>query len=156
MPRGSGVSCMMCDMAQAPAKSTMLLAHELRETLGMMVRRVRAEPGPPTHLLAVLGMLDRQGPAGVSDLAAAQKMRPQSMAQTERELETAGLVTRRPDPDDGRRAFVELTAEGRRTLRAARAAREDWLAQALGGELDADERERLRDALALVRRLAES
>jgi DNA-binding MarR family transcriptional regulator len=147
---------MMCAMAQAPAKSTMLLAHELRETLGMIIRRVRAEPGPPTHLMAVLGMLDRQGPAGVSDLAAAQKMRPQSMAQTVRELETAGLVSRRPDPDDGRRAFVELTPAGRKTLRATRAAREDWLAQVLDGELDPDERERLRDALSLLRRVAES
>jgi DNA-binding MarR family transcriptional regulator len=106
--------------------------------------------------MAVLSRLDREGPAGVSDLAAAQKMRPQSMAQTVKEMEASGLVSRRPDPDDGRRAFVELTDEGRAKLRAVRAAREDWLAQALHHELDADEREHIRVALELLSRVAES
>jgi DNA-binding MarR family transcriptional regulator len=143
-------------MPNAPAKTTLLLAHDLRETLGQLVRRVRLEPGPPTHIMTVLGRLDREGPAGVSDLAAAQKMRPQSMAQTVREMENAGLVSRRPDPDDGRRAFVELTAEGRKRLKAARAAREDWLAQALERELDETQRETVREALTLLARVAES
>jgi DNA-binding MarR family transcriptional regulator len=147
---------MMWAMPAAPAKSTLLLAHDLRETLGKLVRRIRAEPGPPVHILAVLSRLDREGPAGVSDLAHAQKMRPQSMAQTVKEMEASGLVSRRPDPDDGRRAFVELTAEGRAKLKATRAAREDWLAQALNGELDASEREQVRAALALLARVAES
>jgi DNA-binding MarR family transcriptional regulator len=143
-------------MATTPPKSTLTLAHDLRETLGMLIRRVRQEPGPPTHIMAVLSRLDREGPAGVSDLAAAQKMRPQSMAQTVREMETGGLVSRRPDPDDGRRAFVELTAEGRKRLKATRAAREDWLAQALDAELDAAQREQVREALELLQRIAES
>src|SRR4051794_807376 len=142
-------------MAQ-PAPSTTLLAHEVREAIGRLVRRLRAEPGPPIHVLAVLGMLDRHGPAGVSDLAAAQRMRPQSMAQTVREMESGGLVTRRPDPADGRRALVELTSEGRRMIGASRAAREDWLAQALERELDARERALLRDALAVLQRLADA
>src|SRR4051812_47911032 len=143
-------------MPAAPAKSTLLLAHDLRETLGKLVRRIRAEPGPAVHIMAVLSRLDREGPAGVSDLAAAQKMRPQSMAQTVKEMEAAGLVSRRPDPDDGRRAFVELTGEGKAKLKATRAAREDWLAQALTRELDAGEREQVRTALELLARVAES
>jgi DNA-binding MarR family transcriptional regulator len=132
------------------------LAHELRETLGRVVRRLRAEPGPPAGQMAVLGRLERGGPAGTSDLAAEQRMRPQSMAQTVRELEAAGLVTRRPDPADGRRQLLELTGEGRKTLQAARAAREDWLGQALERELDAGEREQLRRALALLGRVADA
>jgi DNA-binding MarR family transcriptional regulator len=143
-------------MPAAPAKSTLLLAHDLRETLGKLIRRIRAEPGPAVHIMAVLSRLDREGPAGVSDLAAAQKMRPQSMAQTVKEMEASGLVSRRPDPDDGRRAFVELTDDGRARLRAVRAAREDWLAQALHRELDAEEREHIRVALELLSRVAES
>ena len=105
--------------------TTAPLAHELRETLGRLVRRLRAEPGPPVAQLTVLGRLDREGPASISDLAAAERMRPQSMAQTVRDLEAAGLVSRRPDPDDGRRAFVELTPAGleRAATRPARGAR---------------------------------
>jgi DNA-binding MarR family transcriptional regulator len=132
------------------------LAHELRETLGRLVRRLRAEPGPPAGQMAVLGRLDRLGPAGTSDLAAEQRMRPQSMAQTVHELEAAGLVTKRPDPEDGRRQLVELTGEGRRALHAARAAREDWLAQALERELDEREREQLQRAVELLGRVADA
>jgi DNA-binding MarR family transcriptional regulator len=136
------------------APSTSNLAHELRESIGRVIRRLRAEPGPALSLLVVLAGLDREGPASVSDLAAAQRMRPQSMAQTVKELEQAGLVTRRPDPADGRRAFVELTPAGRKTLDDSRAAREDWLALTLERELDAAERAELRRALALLDRIA--
>jgi len=136
------------------ARSGTELAYDLRESVGRLVRRLRAEPGPPLPVLLVLSVLDRQGPAGISDLAAVQRMRPQSMAQTVKELESAGLVTRRPDPDDGRRAFIELTPAGLEMLHASRAAREDWLAQTLDRELDDDERALLRDALALLDRVA--
>jgi DNA-binding MarR family transcriptional regulator len=142
--------------APRSAPPTPALAYELRETTGRLIRRLRAEPGPAMHVLTVLGHLDRQGPAGVSDLAAAQGMRPQSMAQTVREMEAAGLVTRRPDPGDGRRQLVELTGAGQELILASRAAREDWLAQALERELDDRERALLRDALALLARIAEA
>lgn len=138
------------------APTTALLAHELRETVGRVIRRLRAEPGPPVAQLSLLSRLDRDGPSSTSDLAAAERMRPQSMAQTVRELETAGLVSRRPDPADGRRAFVELTRAGLDTLRATRAAREDWLTQTLDRELDAGERELLRRALVLLRRVSDA
>jgi DNA-binding MarR family transcriptional regulator len=134
--------------------STAPLAHELRETLGRLVRRLRAEPGPSVRYMAVLGRLDRDGASSTSDLAAAERMRPQSMAQTVHDLEQEGLVSRRPDPADRRRAFVELTGAGSELLLATRARRESWLAQALERELDDSEREVLRDALALMRRLA--
>ena len=136
--------------------TTPQLAHELRETIGRLVRRLRQEQGPPVSQFAVLGRLDREGPASVSDLAAAERMRPQSMAQIVRELEEAGLVSRRPDPGDARRAFVELTQAGADLVQSTRAAREDWLSRMLDRELDAREREVLERAVALLRRLADA
>src|SRR5437879_1284512 len=134
------------------AVETGAIAEELRETLGRLIRRLRAEPGQlPVAQGTVLARLDRQGPASTSDLAAAERMRPQSMAQTVRELETAGLVSRRPDPDDGRRALVELTSDGLQRLRDARAQREGWLSQTLEREFSAAEQQALRQALALLR-----
>ena len=133
------------------------IAHEFRETLGRVIRRVRAEGGqPPVGQMAVLGRLDREGPASTSDLAAAERMRPQSMAQTVRDLESAGLVSRRPDPDDGRRALVELTPAGLERLHTTRARREGWLAELFEHEFTAAERETLRAALPLLRRIADS
>ncbi len=133
------------------------IAHEFRETLGRVIRRLRAEGGqPPVGQTAVLGRLDREGPASTSDLAAAERMRPQSMAQTVRDLESAGLVSRRPDPDDGRRALVELTPAGLERLHTTRARREGWLAELFEREFTTAERETLRAALPLLRRIADS
>jgi DNA-binding MarR family transcriptional regulator len=141
---------------QGTQATTADLAHDLRETVGRILRRLRAEPGPPIGQLAVLSRLDRDGPASISDLAAADRMRPQSMAQTVRDLEDAGLISRRPDPADGRRQLVELTDAGLETLLATRARREDWLTQALDRELDADQRDLLRRAVALLNRVADA
>jgi DNA-binding MarR family transcriptional regulator len=132
------------------------LAHELRETVSRFIRRLRAEPGPSVPQMTVLSRLGRDGAASVSDLAAAEKMRPQSMAPIVRELEEAGLVERRPDPGDGRRVLVELTPAGAETLGETRARREDWLAETLDRVLDEDERARLRAAIELLGRVADS
>jgi DNA-binding MarR family transcriptional regulator len=133
-----------------------LVASELRGVLGGLVRRLRAEHRFPLSQGSVLGRLDREGPQSVSDLAVAERVRPQSMAQTVSELESGGLVTRRPDPDDGRRALVELTPAGQATLEADRRHREGWLASAIRNELTPDEQTLLRDAVGLLRRLAEN
>jgi DNA-binding MarR family transcriptional regulator len=135
---------------------TTTLAHELRETLGRVVRRLRAEPGPSVGRLAVLGRLDRDGPSSISDLAASERMRPQSMAQTVHDLEADGLVSRRPDPTDGRRAFIELTTPGRELLWTTRAGRESWLTDVLERELDPGERRQLHQALLLLTRIADA
>ena len=138
------------------AQSTAELAHDLREAVSLLLRRLRAEPGPPVAHLMVLSRLSREGPASISDLAAVDRVRPQSMAQTVRDLEDAGLLTRHPDPDDRRRVVLELTQAGVDKLAAARARREDWLTRALEQERDASERRQLRDALALLRRVADA
>jgi DNA-binding MarR family transcriptional regulator len=135
---------------------TSLLAHELRETVVRVIRRLRAEPGPSVGRMAVMGRLERDGASSISELATAEKMRPQSMAQTVNDLETEGLVSRRPDPDDGRRAFIELTPGGRELLQTTRARRETWLTGVLESELDADERALLHDALVLLERIADA
>ena len=131
------------------------VASELRVVLGQLVRRLRAEHRFSLSQGAVLGRLDREGPRSVSDLAVAERMRPQSMAQTVIDLESDGLVRRRPDPDDRRRWLVELTDEGVSALIAERRHREGWLANAIAG-LSEDEQAVLGDAVQLLRRLAES
>jgi DNA-binding MarR family transcriptional regulator len=134
---------------------TALLASELRVVLGQLVRRLRAQHRFPLAQGTVLGRLDRHGAMGVSDLAAAERVRPQSMAQTVADLESAGMVTRRPDPHDGRRALVELTEHGVATLQADRRERDGWLARAIADDLDAAERATLRESVELLRRLAD-
>jgi DNA-binding MarR family transcriptional regulator len=135
---------------------TARVASELRVVLGQLVRRLRAQHRFSLSQGAVLGRLDREGPQSVSDLAASERVRQQSMAQTVGELEADGLVERRPDPDDRRRALVSLTEQGSSTLQDDRRHRVGWLAQAIEQDLSDEEKAVLRDAVELLRRLAES
>lgn len=131
------------------------LASDLRVVLGQLIRRLRAEHRFPLSQGTVLGRLDREGSQSVSDLAAAERVRPQSMAQTVGDLERAGFVERRPDPGDGRRALVSLTEAGQAELAAERRRREGWLVRAIE-ELPPEDRATVERAIVLLRRLAEA
>jgi DNA-binding MarR family transcriptional regulator len=131
------------------------IANELRLVLGQLIRRLRADQVLPTAHLAVLSRLDRGGAQTTSGLAAAEHMRPQSMAQTVAELEKEGLVGRSPDPADGRQVLVALTKSGRALLTETRRKREDWLSQAIDESLTPAEQKVLAQAIDLLRRIAE-
>lgn len=131
------------------------LAADLRIAVGSLIRRLRSENLFPLAQTWVLGRLDREGPASVSDLAQALRVRPQSMAQTVGDLEAEGMVERNPDPDDRRRALVSLTTPGRERIEADRAAREGWLVKALE-ELPESDRETIERAAVILGRLAEA
>jgi DNA-binding MarR family transcriptional regulator len=132
-----------------------LLASDLRVALGRLMRRLRAEHGFPLSHGAVLGRLDREGAQSTVQLAAAERVRPQSMGQTLAELESQGLISRRADETDGRRTLLDLTEHGRKVLADDRKRREGWLAGAIDSDFDADERETLRRAVSLLARLTE-
>jgi DNA-binding MarR family transcriptional regulator len=130
----------------------------LRETLARVMRRLRVVDvdAPPRRLATVLRHLEREGPLTSSELAAREGMRPQSMAETVKELEALGFVQKTGDPDDGRRLLVSVTAAGRRRLAETRKRRDDWLAVTIAEQFDARERETLVAALELLDRLADA
>jgi DNA-binding MarR family transcriptional regulator len=135
---------------------TTMLASRLRLVLGHLVRRMRAEHRFPLSQGAVLGRLDREGACSIGALAAAERVRPQSMTQTIADMEADGLISRRPDPSDGRRTFVELTEQGLQTLEEDRRHREGWIANAIAEDFSAEEQRLLADALVLLERISES
>ena len=133
------------------------LASDLRVVIGQLVRRLRAERRDLSLAqVTVLGRLDRVGPCGVSDLAAGERVRPQSMASTVAALLAGGLVSRAPDPGDRRRVLIALTPAGREALAVDRRRREGWLADAIRGDLSPKEQRALADAAVLLSRIAES
>lgn len=130
------------------------LAAELRLALGQLVRRVRADSGVPIGRLAVLGLLDREGPRTTSELATAQAVRHQSMTRTVALLEADDMVRRTPHPSDGRKTVVEIAPAGHDALRAERERRVDWLADEIAAALSPAERRRLAEGVELLGRLA--
>jgi DNA-binding MarR family transcriptional regulator len=141
-------------IAMGSSVDTRLLASELRIVLGQLIRRLRAEHRFSLSQGAVLGRLDRQGTMSIGDLAAAERVRPQSMTQTIADLEGEGLIERRADPRDGRRALVALTEQGLETLQADRRHREGWLSRAIADDLSEEEQRTLSEAVALLERLS--
>ncbi|MFB6905857.1 MarR family winged helix-turn-helix transcriptional regulator [Streptomyces sp. P11-1] len=137
-----------------PLPESAAVAAELRAATGKLTRRVKREDQMPVGQVAVLGALDRSGAMTTSELAADQRVRPQSMARAVGLLMDQGLITRRAHPTDGRKSLVELSAAGRALLEEERGRRTDWLAHAIESELAPDERELLARAITLVERLA--
>jgi DNA-binding MarR family transcriptional regulator len=134
------------------------LAAELRSTIGKLSRRLRDQ----THFndltwtqISALYRLEQDGPATVTHLARAAGMRPQSMGANIAALEAAGFVTGRPDPDDGRQTMLSITPACEEWIRAGRAARQDWLHNAIHTQLDPDEQAQLHRAIALLNRLGD-
>jgi DNA-binding MarR family transcriptional regulator len=142
--------------AVAPRAEIVRTASELRLVLGQLVRRLRREYSFPVAHATVLSRLDREGPQTTSALAAAERVRPQSMAQTLAELGNERLIARRADPADRRQVLIELTDEGRARIGADRRRREGWLAAAMTSELTVEEQDVLIAAVPLLRRLSES
>ena len=134
------------------------LASELRAAFGKLKRRLReqANVGDLTpSQVSVLLRLEKDGAATASSLARAEGMRPQSMASVIAALDSAGLVSGAPDPDDGRQTLLSLTEACRKWAREGRAARQDWLSRAIAARLTAKEQEQLAAAVALLKRLAD-
>jgi DNA-binding MarR family transcriptional regulator len=134
---------------------TALLAADLRVVIGQLIRRLRKENLFPLNQASVLGRLDREGPQSVSDLAAAERVRPQSMAQTVGDLEADRLVERSPDPGDRRRALVRMTPAGKSMIEADRRAREGWLVRGLE-DLPEDDLAAIERSVEILRRLADA
>ena len=131
---------------------------EFIQAIGLLVRRVRAAAASEELSLteaAVLGRLEREGPATTADLARAESMKPQSMGTTVAALEEMGLVERKPHPTDGRQFHIVLTAKGAATREHIRNAKRSWLAGAIA-QLDQRDRETLFRAGAIIQRLVES
>ncbi|MBC7460261.1 MAG: MarR family transcriptional regulator [Thermoleophilia bacterium] len=132
------------------------LAAGLRQSLVRVVRRMRATRGFPLPQAAVLHHLDRLTSTSIGELASHERVRPQSMAQTVGELEALGLVQRSPDPTDGRRVLLTLTAQGTASLEEERRQRDDWLASAIEEQLDDAERAALAIAIPALSRIADT
>ena len=132
-------------------------ASELRAILGRLTRRLRQTSAVGDITLsqaAVLSLLEREGPATPGMLATKERISPQSMGSIVIALEALGLVSRTPDPTDGRSLVISLTEIGLQAVHGARRQREEQLARALADHFTAEERQVLTAALPLLERLA--
>ena len=86
------------------------VSHEL-ESISKRMRASVGVTGPQRLVLRLVAHYERPSPG---ELARALRVHPSSLTGVLRRLERAGLIRRVPDPADGRRAIVSLTAKGQR------------------------------------------
>jgi DNA-binding MarR family transcriptional regulator len=77
------------------------------------------------------------------------------MTRTVSQLVDDGYVGRTPSLEDGRKVLLELTERGRELAAETRERRDAWFSHRLE-ELTPQERARLRDAVPVLRKLADS
>lgn len=146
--------------AEGMAESAVRAAREVRVAYSRLRRRFRdvgavaGVAGLTPSQTSVLSRLSKEGERTASALAAAEKVRPQSMAATLGVLEERGLIERRRDPDDGRRQVVTLTVAGMDHVTGSRKAREEWLAREFQERFTEDERATVIAAMGLLDRLS--
>jgi DNA-binding MarR family transcriptional regulator len=146
--------------AEAPATGATVIAAELMTAMTRLRARLRSESKPDDmrwswSQLAALGRIVRDGPTTTSDLAQAEHVRRQSMAETVAVLRADGLLEAQPDPTDGRKMLLVATKRGRDLMERIPAAREAWLSVAMDAMLDHEEQRILHAAAAIMSRLAD-
>ena len=116
------------------------------------LRRYDAALGIGPARLSALSVLVFGGPRSVGALARAEQVRLPTMSRLVAGLERDGLVTRVPDPRDGRSAIVHPTGVGRSVLRRGRERRITELARRLDA-LTVSERSVIDHAATLIERV---
>ena len=122
------------DMREERAVEEEALAAEVAARLERLIGLFRWL-NPPSGLsltaAATLATLERSGPCRLTSLAAREGVTQPAMTQLIARLQGESLVTRVPDPADGRVVQVAITDEGRAVLSRRRAARAGRLAALL-------------------------
>ena len=122
--------------------------------LGRHLRRETEQLGVTSHQATLLWPVKPRPGLSLRELAHAEGISAPSLSAHVDRLETLGLIRRVRSTDDRRRVGLELTPEGRATVRRVRARRTTWLADRLG-RLSDEERERIERALPALATLLE-
>ncbi|WP_212909799.1 MarR family winged helix-turn-helix transcriptional regulator [Streptomyces sp. TS71-3] len=140
----------------ALSPSAVQASREVRAVISRLRRRILKASEVEDITLgqaSALARLSDKGGVTASELASAEGVRHQSMTATVASLAAMGLVERSPDPGDGRRLLITLTAEGQRRVEEGRQARTEWLAGQLQDRCTEEERRAVIAAMAVLGRL---
>lgn len=134
-------------------------AQRLRMAIGKLARALRpmeasvAAGLTPTRTSVLLNTV-RNGPIRLADVAEQEGLNPTLLSRTVAHLAQDGLVTRTPDADDRRSAWLDATPSGRELAEQIRAQRTRAVESALS-QLGVEERSLIESALPAIEQLAQ-
>ena len=111
-----------------------LAALKLQTAIRLLIRRaytLNIPDGPTRSEQGVLVWLEAKGEMTPGDLAAMEKVRPQTMGQTLDSLDRRHWIKRTPHPSDRRQVLISLSPSGSKGLLKRRALRQAWLVDEL-------------------------
>lgn len=129
----------MAEMAEDSSSRTAAV-RELESEFGELITRFqrviseianRVSPGLLPGAYKVFTTIARRDGVTLSSLSDLLMMDKGQLSRTIRELESLGLISRSPDPADGRSSLLAPTPEGRARLDAARAPQQGLLLDAI-------------------------
>lgn len=129
----------------------------LRIVLSRLARQLNlsaAASGLSPTQAAIFTAIARSGPIGLSQLAERENVNSSMLSRVVGKLESAGLIERLPDPEDGRAFIVSVTSTGRATHKRIKREKSRWLQNRLQ-ELEPQHADQLLAALPALEDLAE-
>jgi DNA-binding MarR family transcriptional regulator len=146
---------------QTDEDESVALAAELTLVMIRFRARLRREAPQAAERItwpqvSTLARIIEREPVTVADLAQAEHMRPQSMADQVSALRAEALIFSEPSATDGRKVLISSTPAGRRLIQLVQKQREQWITRVLATTLSAEERAQLKDALELMSRVAQA
>lgn len=133
-------------------------ASAVRRAVIQLARRLRGQQAPGGVTVARLGVLrwlQLRGAMTAGQIAEAEHLQPQSLTRLLSALEADGLILRDVDTADRRRTVLSITAAGQKVLRKEAAWRDQWLSDTMAATLSTAELDLLREASAVLERLAQ-
>lgn len=129
--------------------------HSVAIHLLRRVRRVDEATGLSGPRLSVLSVVVFAGPVTLTELAAAEQVKPPTMTRLVQALEDDGYIVRTPDALDGRVSRIAASPKGRAAMMEGRANRVRALT-ALLSALSVREQKTLRKAVQMLEGLGPS
>lgn len=145
---------MMNDKNEQDSRSIRLAIVIKRLRTSLQEAALAGATGLSLSQVLILRRLRVEGPLTAASLAAAEHVTHQAITQNLSELKRAGLVDTTPDPHDGRKKLISVTADGRNISESVHASRNAWLAHAIESTVLDSELPALDKAIELLERLA--
>jgi DNA-binding MarR family transcriptional regulator len=111
-----GANILTAEAKSSEIASVMDSVRRIVQALRVSARGVEQKMGISGAQLFVLQQLAREPARSINELADRTHTHQSSVSVVVTRLVEAGLVRRKPDPEDGRRMMIELSARGRQML----------------------------------------
>ena len=106
-----------------------VLIRRVRRVIGVRARAVHESLQPASYL--ILSHVNENGPVRASSIVEVFDIDKGAISRQVAHLIDLGLVSRTPDPDDGRATLLTVTDEGARRLKDVADHRRKWLEEQL-------------------------